>query len=171
MEFLRKRLEQHQYNTMIQGIIPPKSSALFAPDDEEYSAADAKRTKNQLSAVINILLSMVSVFVAIFVWMRNSPDYLVTQTPPPIPGLPLSQILLFLVHFPRISWGLFCFWAGSLGGLLMIARAMEFVLCNGGRRERSRIILSTLVECREKSEDRGNSETGEESCAKGGYEG
>ena len=26
---------------------------------------------------VNILLSMVSVFVAIFIWMRNSPDYLV----------------------------------------------------------------------------------------------
>ena len=100
MDFLRKRLEQHQYNTMIQGIIPPKSSALFAPDDEEYSAADAKRTKNQLSAVINILLSMVSVFVAIFVWMRNSPDYLVTPPKLPLPASPCHKycFLLFIAH-------------------------------------------------------------------------
>ena len=37
--------------------------------------------KNQISAIINILLSMISVFVAIFIWMKNSPDHLVFYLP------------------------------------------------------------------------------------------
>jgi hypothetical protein len=37
--------------------------------------------KNQVSAIINVLFSMASVFVAIFIWMKASPDYLVCQRP------------------------------------------------------------------------------------------
>jgi hypothetical protein len=75
MAELRKRLEEKEYNAIIANVKPEPKSSLFS--DEEYSSADAKMMKNQLSAVINILLSMVSVFVAIFIWMKNSPDYLV----------------------------------------------------------------------------------------------
>ena len=75
MAELRRRLEEKEYNAMIANVKPKAKSSLFS--DEEYSSADAKMMKNQLSAVINILLSMISVFVAIFIWMKNSPDYLV----------------------------------------------------------------------------------------------
>lgn len=75
MEQLRRRLEQKEYNAMVANVKPAAQTSLFS--DEDYSSADAKMIKNQLSAVINILLSMVSVFAAIFVWMKNSPDYLV----------------------------------------------------------------------------------------------
>lgn len=78
MDMLRKRLEQQKYDNMVRNIRPaPNTMSLFSPDEEGYSAADAKMTKNQVSAIINILLSMISVFVAIFIWMKNSPDYLV----------------------------------------------------------------------------------------------
>ena len=75
MAMLRKRLEQQEYDNMVANVQPPAKMPLFSNDD--YNVADAKIMKNQLSAVINILLSMVSVFVAIFIWMKNSPDYLV----------------------------------------------------------------------------------------------
>jgi len=75
MAELRRRLEEKEYNAMIANVKPEAKSSLFS--NEEYSSEDAKMMKNQLSAVINILLSMISVFVAIFIWMKNSPDYLV----------------------------------------------------------------------------------------------
>jgi Endoplasmic reticulum-based factor for assembly of V-ATPase len=75
MDALRKRLEEQQYNAMIANIKPKEKISPFS--DEDYTSADAKMTKNQISAVINILFSMISVFVAIFIWMRHSPDYLV----------------------------------------------------------------------------------------------
>ena len=79
MDLLRKRLEQQQYDTLVRNVKPAtKTVSLFSADEEEgYSAADAKMTKNQVSAIINILLSMISVFVAIFIWMKQSPDHLV----------------------------------------------------------------------------------------------
>jgi hypothetical protein len=77
MEDLRRRLEQQEYNTLVRNVRPTPKSSLFS--DEDYTPQDAKMVKNQLSAVINILLSMVSVFVAIFIWMKNSPDYLVSS--------------------------------------------------------------------------------------------
>lgn len=77
MEVLRRRLEQQEYDAMVANVKPqPKTLPIFSAD-EAYSSVDAKMTKNQISAIINILFSMVSVFVAIFVWLRNSPDYLV----------------------------------------------------------------------------------------------
>jgi Endoplasmic reticulum-based factor for assembly of V-ATPase len=75
MEQLRRRLEEKEYNAMIANVKPAAQTSLFS--DEDFSSDDSKMIKNQLSAVINILLSMVSVFVAIFIWMRNSPDFLV----------------------------------------------------------------------------------------------
>jgi Endoplasmic reticulum-based factor for assembly of V-ATPase len=75
MESLRRRLEQKEYDTMVANVKTVPKSSIFT--DEDFSSADAKMLKNQLSAIINILLSMVSVFVAIFIWKRNSPDYLV----------------------------------------------------------------------------------------------
>ena len=75
MADLRRRLEEKEYNAMVANVKAVPKSSLFSV--EEYSSADAKMMKNQLSAVINILLSMISVFVAIFIWMKNSPDYLV----------------------------------------------------------------------------------------------
>ena len=75
MADLRRRLEQKEYNAMVANVKPQVKLSLFS--EEEFSSADAKMIKNQLSAVINILLSMVSVFLAIFIWMKNSPDYLV----------------------------------------------------------------------------------------------
>jgi hypothetical protein len=76
MEDLRRRLEQQEYNTLVCNVQPTPKMSLFS--DEDYTPQDVKMIKNQLSAVINILLSMVSVFVAIFIWMKNSPDYLVS---------------------------------------------------------------------------------------------
>jgi len=79
MEALRRRLEQQEYDAMIASVKShPKVQPIFSAD-EDYSSADAKMTKNQISAIINILFSMVSVFVAIFVWLKNSPDYLVSH--------------------------------------------------------------------------------------------
>jgi hypothetical protein len=75
MDNLRKRLEQQEYNAMVANIKPKKRISLLS--DEDYTSTDAKMTKNQVSAIINILFSMISVFVAIFIWMKNSPDYLV----------------------------------------------------------------------------------------------
>ena len=75
MAALRKRLEEQEYNKLVSSIKPTLKTSLFS--DEDYTSTDAKMVKNQLSAIINILLSMVSVFVAIFIWMKNSPDYLV----------------------------------------------------------------------------------------------
>jgi len=75
MADLRRRLEEKEYHAMVANVKPEPKSSLFSVED--YSSADAKMMKNQLSAVINILLSMISVFVAIFIWMKNSPDYLV----------------------------------------------------------------------------------------------
>ena len=75
MDVLRKRMEQREYESLIQSVKPPKKESLFS--DEDISISDSKMIKNQISAIVNILLSMVSVFVAIFIWMRNSPDYLV----------------------------------------------------------------------------------------------
>jgi len=67
-------------------------------------------TKNQISAIINILFSMVSVFVAIFVWLKNSPDYLV------------SEIRNISTNEQRVLWSLF--FAAAVGvseaGLYMI---------------------------------------------------
>jgi Endoplasmic reticulum-based factor for assembly of V-ATPase len=60
---------------MIANIKRAAKHSLFS--DEDYSSDDAKITKNLISAIINILFSMVSVFVAIFIWMKNSPDHLV----------------------------------------------------------------------------------------------
>lgn len=71
---LRRRLEEQEYNAMVSSVKPSPKISLFS--DEDFTSMDAKMTKNQLSAIINILLSMVSVFVAIFVWMKNSPEYL-----------------------------------------------------------------------------------------------
>ena len=76
MESLRKRLEQQEYDSLVRNIKPTNRTPLFS--DEGVTTQDSKMVKNQLSAIINIFFSMVSVFVAIFVWMRNSPDYLVT---------------------------------------------------------------------------------------------
>jgi hypothetical protein len=78
MADLRRKLEEKEYNKMIANIKPAPKDSLFS--DEDYSTDDAKMVKNQISAIINILFSMVSVFVAIFVWMKNSPDYLVFPT-------------------------------------------------------------------------------------------
>ena len=80
MEELRRHLEEKEYNAMIANVKPTAKTSLFS--DEDFSSADAKMIKNQLSAVINILLSMISVFVAIFIWMKNSPDYLVRHHDP-----------------------------------------------------------------------------------------
>jgi hypothetical protein len=76
MAELRRRLEEQEYNKMIANVKPAPANSLFSVDD--YSPDDAKIVKNQISAIVNILFSMVSVFVAIFVWMKNSPDYLVS---------------------------------------------------------------------------------------------
>jgi hypothetical protein len=88
---LRKRLEQQQYDTLIRNIKPPSNTtSLFSTDEEEgYSPTDAKMAKNQVSAIVNVLLSMVSVFVAIFIWMKNSPDYLVL---PPLSLLSFTSL-------------------------------------------------------------------------------
>lgn len=75
MEALRRNLEEQEYNTLVRNVRATPKASLFSDDD--YSPRDAKMVKNQLSAIINILLSMISVFVAIFIWMKNSPDYLV----------------------------------------------------------------------------------------------
>jgi len=77
MAELRRRLEEKEYNDMIANVKPAPKASLFSSDD--YSSDDAKMAKNQISAVINILFSMVSVFVAIFIWMKTSPDYLVLR--------------------------------------------------------------------------------------------
>src|SRR5271156_5863982 len=77
MDDLRQRLEQKEYDAMVANVKPAPKVSLFS--DEDYSSTDAKLIKNQLSAIINILLSMVSAFVAIFIWMKNSPDYLVSN--------------------------------------------------------------------------------------------
>jgi len=75
MAALRKRLQEREYNSMVSSVRPAPKSSLFSDDD--YTSYDAKVSKNQLSAIINVLFSMISVFVAIFVWMKNSPDHLV----------------------------------------------------------------------------------------------
>jgi len=77
MEALRRRLEQQEYDKLVSNVKPTPKTSFFS-DEEDYSTTDAQMTKNQVSAIINILLSMVSVFVAIFIWMKNSPDYLVS---------------------------------------------------------------------------------------------
>lgn len=77
MDQLRRCLEEKEYNAMVANVRPAAQTSLFSGED--YSSADVKMVKNQLSAVINILLSMISVFAAIFIWMKNSPDYLVCQ--------------------------------------------------------------------------------------------
>jgi hypothetical protein len=77
MAELRRKLEEQEYNKMIANVKPAANNSLFS--DEDYKSPDeAKMVKNQISAIINILFSMVSVFVAIFIWMKNSPDYLVS---------------------------------------------------------------------------------------------
>jgi len=75
MAALRKRLEEQEYNSMVSTVRPTPKSPLFS--DEEFTSHDEKVSKNQLSAIVNVLFSMISVFVAIFIWMRNSPDHLV----------------------------------------------------------------------------------------------
>jgi Endoplasmic reticulum-based factor for assembly of V-ATPase len=75
MAELRRKLEEQEYNKMIANVKPAANNSLFS--DEDYSTDEAKMVKNQISAIINILFSMVSVFLAIFIWMKNSPDYLV----------------------------------------------------------------------------------------------
>lgn len=75
MATLRKRLEQQEYDQMISNVKPRTKTPLFS--DNDYSAGDAKIMRNQLSAIVNILFSMASVFVAMFIWMKNSPDHLV----------------------------------------------------------------------------------------------
>src|SRR5277367_2605231 len=95
MEDLRRRLEQQEYDAMIANVkSQPKVQPIFSAD-EDYSFADAKMTKNQISAIINILFSMVSVFVAIFVWLKNSPDHLV------------SHISNARANEQRVLWSLF----------------------------------------------------------------
>jgi hypothetical protein len=75
MADLRRKLEEQEYAKMIANVKPAPKISLFS--DEDVSPDDTKMVKNQISAIINILFSMVSVFVAIFIWMKNSPDYLV----------------------------------------------------------------------------------------------
>jgi hypothetical protein len=79
MEALRRRLEQQEYDAMIASVKSQLKVQPIFSADEDYSSVDVKMTKNQISAIINILFSMVSVFVAIFVWLKNSPDYLVSR--------------------------------------------------------------------------------------------
>jgi len=77
MAELRRRLEEKEYNDMIANVKPAPKMSLFSKED--YSSDDAKMVKNQISAIINIMFSMLSVFVAIFIWMKTSPDYLVSR--------------------------------------------------------------------------------------------
>jgi len=77
MATLRRRLEEQEYSSMVSSVQPTPKSSLFS--DQDYTSYDAKVSKNQLSAIINVLLSMISVFVAIFIWMKNSPDHLVDR--------------------------------------------------------------------------------------------
>jgi len=77
MAELRRRLEEKEYNDMIANVKPAPKPSLFS--EEDYSSDDAKMVKNQISAIINIMFSMVSVFVAIFMWMKTSPDYSVPR--------------------------------------------------------------------------------------------
>lgn len=78
MRELRRKLEEKEYDDMIANTRPAPKTSLFSSED--YSSDDAKMVKNQISAIINILFSMVSVFVAIFIWLKNSPDYLVSPS-------------------------------------------------------------------------------------------
>jgi len=77
MAALRRRLEEKEYSSMVSSVRPTPKSSLFS--DQDYTSYDAKLSKNQLSAIINVLFSMISVFVAIFIWMKNSPDHLVDR--------------------------------------------------------------------------------------------
>src|SRR5262245_46116176 len=75
MDVLRRRLEQQEYNALVQNIKPARKISLISGEDS--SRSDSRLIRNQISAIINILLSMVSVFVAIFTWMKSSPDHVV----------------------------------------------------------------------------------------------
>jgi hypothetical protein len=103
MAELQRKLEEKEYHDMIANIKPTPKPSLFSPD--EYSSEDTKILKNQISAIINILFSMVSIFVAIFIWLKNSPDYLVCQS--------ITPFLLVLIgsescgaYFLLQWWGL-----------------------------------------------------------------
>ena len=75
MESLRERLKQQEYQRMIANVKPPAKLSIL--HDNEFTARDARMVKNQLSAIINVIFSMASVFIAVFIWMKTSPDHLV----------------------------------------------------------------------------------------------
>ena len=141
MEFLRNRLEKQQYEMMVRNIKPRNNTiSLFSAEEGESvnevkvikihtyanvkviisilsQYTNPKKTKNQISAILNIMLSMISVFLAIFIWMKNEKDYLVCLIPHPLrPPFPVPLVL---------SRGSLLLDLSPLASMLIPARSME----------------------------------------------
>ncbi|OZJ03770.1 hypothetical protein BZG36_03468 [Bifiguratus adelaidae] len=67
LETIRHQLASNEYERMVANIQPVSSTQLFTPADRQQ----LKELKSQLSAIVNVTVSMGAVGFAVWVWMGN----------------------------------------------------------------------------------------------------